>query len=62
MKYNAAGAPLLRKFHLAIADARSRAGSLFDAETYAGAVDLASVRFLANLTHGRELETIEPRC
>ena len=41
------------EIQITAADARGRIGSLFDAETYSGAVDPASVRFLANATLGR---------
>ncbi len=44
---------LRRKFRITAADARDRAGSLFSAETYSGAVDGATVCFLANVTLGR---------
>ena len=53
VKHGADGKVLRRKFRITAADARDRAGSLFSAETYSGAVDGATVRFLANVTLGR---------
>ena len=42
-----------RKFRITAADARSRVGSKFSAETYSGAIDGSTVRFLTNITLGR---------
>jgi hypothetical protein len=53
VKHDANGKVLRRKFRITAADAKGRAGSLFDAETYSGAIDAATVRFLDNLTLGR---------
>jgi hypothetical protein len=53
IKHDADGNPTRRKFRITAADARSRANSKFAAETYSGAIDGASVRFLTNITRGR---------
>jgi hypothetical protein len=42
-----------RKFRVTVADVRGRPNSKFAAETYSGAIDGATVRYLANLTLGR---------
>jgi len=54
VKHDADGKVLRRKFRITAADARNRPGSLFDSETYSGAIDGATVRYLDNLTLGRQ--------
>ena len=53
IKHDADGNPIKRKFRITIADARARANSKFAAETYSGAIDGSTVRYLTNATLGR---------
>ena len=53
IKHGADGTMARRKFRITAADARSRVGSKFAAETYSGAIDGSTVRFLTKITLGR---------
>ena len=53
VKHDADGNMSRRKFRVTVADDRGRPNSKFAAETYSGAIDGATVRYLANLTLGR---------
>ena len=53
IKHDADGSVLRRKFRITAADACIRDGFKFTGETYSGAVERSSVRYIANVTLGR---------
>ncbi len=53
IKHDANGDPIKHKFRFTVADAVGRPHSKFAGETYSGALDGSSTRFLTNVIHGR---------
>ena len=53
IKHDANGIPVKRKFRITAADAVDRPNSKFAGETYSGALEGSSTRFLTNITRGR---------
>ena len=53
IKHDTQGQPVKYKFRITAADAASRTNSKFQGDTYSGALEESSTRFLTSITRGR---------